>query len=169
MVNVSPGLMDLINLKTIKLKAEADNWKEAVHIAGRSLLDLQAIEPRFIEAMIHTILDYGPYMVLWPGVALLHARPEDGVRRLCLSLTTFRKPVNFGHPQHDPVDIAIVLGAVDNRAHIPALLELNSLMQNPATVKRLRETVYELHALNIISSFLKSIRGKDEKQPESVT
>lgn len=116
--------MDLINLKTIKLKADADNWKEAVHIAGRSLLDLQAIEPRFIEAMIYTILDFGPYMVLWPGVALLHARPEDGVRHLCLSLTTFRKPVKFGHPQHDPVDIAIVLGAVDNRAHIPALLEL---------------------------------------------
>jgi PTS system ascorbate-specific IIA component len=32
---------------------------------------------------------------LAPGIALLHARPEDGVKQACLSLITLQYPVKF--------------------------------------------------------------------------
>ncbi len=99
------------------------------------------------------IRQHGPYMVAWPGVALLHARPEDGVRRLCMSLVVLRQPVNFGHPENDPVFMAIALGAVDNRSHLRALLELHEMLLDRGTVDEIRTAVHKSKVLHLISGF----------------
>jgi mannitol operon transcriptional antiterminator len=122
-------LADLITPERIELGVAAKNWQEVVEKAGARLLETNAIEAQFIQAMKNIILEYGPYMVIWPGAVLLHAPPR-GVRHLCMQLITLREPVNFGHPENDPVQMAIVLGAVDSHAHVTALLELNQLMQD---------------------------------------
>ncbi len=77
-------------------------------------------------------------MVIWPGVVLLHARPDEGVNCLSMSLITLKNPVAFGTPGKDPVYIAIVLGAVNNNSHLNALFELNALMQKPLILDSLR-------------------------------
>jgi PTS system ascorbate-specific IIA component len=68
--------------------------------------------------------ELGPYCVIAPGIALLHARPEDGVKKACLSLITLKKPVPFGHSTNDPVDVVFTLGARNKEDHIEALAEL---------------------------------------------
>jgi len=100
MTRSDQGLIDLNDLLTkemIQLKKKAGNWMNAVQISGMPLVDQGFVEARFIEAMKKVILKYGPYMVLWPGIALLHAHSLDGVHSVGMSLTTFTTPVPFGH------------------------------------------------------------------------
>jgi len=99
--------------------------------------------------MKQNILLLGPYIVLMPGVALLHARPEDGVLRPCMGVMTLMKPVEFGHPTNDPVDVIVVFGATDKRSHIDALRVLAERLSDPHIIERMRvaETDAELLTL----------------------
>jgi mannitol/fructose-specific phosphotransferase system IIA component (Ntr-type) len=145
-----PSLISLITTETVRLGVIAHSWQSVVDWAGNLLLGVGAIEPRYVEAMKKIIVENGPYMVAWPGIALLHARPDEGVRRLCMSLVTLQEPVKFGHHQNDPVDIAIALGTVDKQSHVNALLQLVDILSNHKTVGRIRSAVHEQEVIKLI-------------------
>ncbi len=133
-----PALTDLLTSETIRVRLSASGWQQVVFSAGRLLVDTAAVEARYIEAMLEPILQHGPYMVGWPGIALLHGLPQQGVRRVCMALVTLDPPVPFGHARNDPVDVAVALGAVDGRIHLKALWQLVRLFDDPNAMHRLR-------------------------------
>ena len=135
-----PSLTRLLTEKTIQVIDRVSNWKTAVEVATIPLITNGAVIPDYINAMKRAVLDLGPYMVIWPGIALLHASPDDGVRRLGISLTLLVKPVKFGHVLNDPVDIIIVLAAIDKWSHLRALLDLIDLCNNSELIKKIRST-----------------------------
>ncbi|WP_166356158.1 PTS sugar transporter subunit IIA [Phytoactinopolyspora limicola] len=102
----------------------AADWRAAVRAACQPLVDAGAVEPRYTDRCVDMVEEHGPYMVLTPGLALAHARPTDGVRRLCLAATTLTEPVMFGHPDNDPVDLLIAFGSPDDSSHIGLLQKL---------------------------------------------
>jgi transcriptional antiterminator/mannitol/fructose-specific phosphotransferase system IIA component (Ntr-type) len=144
---------NLLDSKTIQCKVEANSWEEVIDVATQQLYRMHKIENRYIISIKEIIRKSGPYMVIWPGVVLLHALPEDGVRELCMSLTTLRKPVYFGHETHDPVEIAIVLGTIDKTSHLPALFDLNELIQNVNARENLTSTFHKSRILKVIANF----------------
>jgi mannitol operon transcriptional antiterminator len=146
-----PSLAGLITAETIGLKVAANGWQDAVDQAGRLLLDIGAIEATYVEAMKENIMTYGPYVVVAPGVALLHARPEDGVKELCISIATLQSPVEFGHPDNDPVDLVIALGAVDNRSHLKALAQLVTLLRDREMIDAVRRASTEEEILSLVN------------------
>jgi mannitol operon transcriptional antiterminator len=91
-----------------------------------------------VEAMKTSLEVNGPYMVIVPGVAILHARPEDGVRRVCMSLVTLSEGIRFGHKDNDPVDIAIAFAAVDQHQHLQALSDLMRLLADETALSDIR-------------------------------
>ena len=147
-----PPLASLITAETIGLRVAARDWQEVVDEAGSLLLAVGAIEPRYIEAMKEIIARYGPYAVIRPGVVLLHARPQDGVRRLCMSLVTTQRAVEFGHRHNDPVGLAIAFGAVGNHSHLKALAQLAELLGDQARVDGIREAAAKSEVLEIVST-----------------
>jgi transcriptional antiterminator/mannitol/fructose-specific phosphotransferase system IIA component (Ntr-type) len=148
-------LSDLIVSDTIELGVEANTWQAVVEKAGSRLLEVNAIDMQFIQAMKKIILEFGPYMVIWPGAVLLHA-PPHGVRRLCMGLINLKEPVLFGHLENDPVKVAVVLGAMDTRSHITALLELNQLMQDENARSAIGNTLHKSVILHWVSRYSKS-------------
>ena len=68
--------------------------------------------------------EQGPYIVLAPGIALAHARPEDGVVGLGLGVAVLERPVRFGHPDNDPVDVVLAFGSPDKESHLGVLAAL---------------------------------------------
>jgi len=145
-----PSLATLITAETIALRVASNNWQEVVDKAGNLLLGIRAIETRYIEAMKEIIVKYGPYVVIAPGIALLHARPEGGVKRLCMSLVTMHSPVEFGHPHNDPVYIAIALGAVDNCSHLKALEQLIEMISSQEMVGKIKSAFAKEEILELI-------------------
>jgi len=117
-------LNELLVHEAIQAQLNLKTREAVIQKAGDLLAEAGVIEPRYVSAMQRVMETLGPYCVIAPGIALLHARPEDGVRRSCLGLLTLKTPVVFGHSTNDPVDLAFALGAMDKQSHIKALAQL---------------------------------------------
>jgi len=117
-------LSDYISAEQIQLQIPVQDWKEAVRAGGDLLVRAGVCEPRYVDAMIQVVEKLGPYMVLAPGIALAHARPEDGVLRVGMSIVTLSTPVDFGSEANDPVRLVISFGGIDKNSHVGMLQEL---------------------------------------------
>lgn len=108
----------------VRVGVKAEDWRAAVRAACRPLLAAGAVEARYVERCVAMAEEHGPYMVVAPGVALAHARPEDGVRALGLAVAVLARPVEFGHPDNDPVDLVFAFGSPDRDQHVGLLSAL---------------------------------------------
>ncbi|AGB20096.1 BglG family transcription antiterminator [Thermoanaerobacterium thermosaccharolyticum] len=145
-----PLLKDLLTERTIKLNVEVKDWEEAVKVGGELLEQDGAIEHRYIDAMINSVKEIGPYIVIAPGIAMPHARPEAGVKKIGMSLITLKNPVNFGNKENDPVKIVVCLCAVDHSAHLKALSELVELLGDERFISTLLNSSSQDEIFNYI-------------------
>lgn len=148
---VHPVLKDLLTKDTIKLNVEAKDWEEAVRIGGELLEKSGVVESRYIEAMIETVKDMGPYIVIAPGVAMPHARPNAGVKKVGMSLITLKNPINFGNKDNDPVKIVVSFAAVDNTQHLEALRQLVEVLANNELLKKIMDGKSEEEVVELIN------------------
>ncbi|MGL6104089.1 MAG: PTS sugar transporter subunit IIA, partial [Exiguobacterium acetylicum] len=132
-----PVLNDLITTNQIQIHQRVESWMDAIRVAASPLLLEKKIQPAYIETMIQNVESHGPYIVLMPDVAIPHARPEDGVLQLGMSILKLEEPVLF--PQDKEVRLFFVLAAIDQTTHLKALSQLTNLLGNQADVTRLLE------------------------------
>lgn len=125
-----PMLRELLTKEMIELKVPAANWEEAIYAGGEILENKGFIEHRYVEAMIATVKKMGAYIVIAKGIAMPHARPEDGVKKIGISLITLENPVEFGSEENDPVSVVVFLCAIDNVTHLNALAELMEFLDD---------------------------------------
>ncbi len=145
-----PVLLDLITEKTVATNVDAKDWKDAIKKSGQLLVNEGFVKSSYIDAMISMAKTMRSYIVIAPGVALPHARPERGVNRVCMSLITLKKPIEFGHPKNDPVKVVISLGAIDNHTHLRALSELSDFLDKESIVKELVQCKNKKEIINLI-------------------
>jgi len=107
-----------------RTSVRAADWRAAIRSALQPLVAVGAVEDRYVEAAVAAVEMQGPYIVLAPGVALAHARPEDGAVVLGLSVAVLAEPVSFGHPTNDPVDVVLAFGSPDRDQHVGLLAAL---------------------------------------------
>ncbi|MGQ9767852.1 MAG: PTS sugar transporter subunit IIA [Anaerolineae bacterium] len=143
------NLRELIRPSLVATQVAAQDWEDAVRAVGALLVADDAVEPRFVDAMIAVVKEFGAYIVVAPGIALPHARPEDGVKRASIGMITLAQPVEFGNEENDPVSLVLALAAVDNKQHVQGLAELAALLGDDDAVARLRsaESAEELLAI----------------------
>jgi mannitol operon transcriptional antiterminator len=133
------SLVELLSPRMIQRDVVAGDWEEVVDRAGSILLSAGAVWPSYVEAMKDMIHLYGPYVVVAPGAALLHAGPEMGGKRLAMSLVILRDPVPFGHEVHDPVQLALAFSSIDHSTHVRAVMEAMALLSKPQALRSIRE------------------------------
>ena len=112
---------EIVNKHTIQAQVPALQPAEVIEKVGGLLLGVNAIWPSYIKAMKNLYSLYGPYMVIAPNTALLHAGPEMGSKKLAISLITLKEPIRFGHNVFDPVRIAMAFSSPVNSVHTNAL------------------------------------------------
>ncbi|ALC83889.1 MULTISPECIES: BglG family transcription antiterminator [Bacillus] len=128
-----PVLEELLTSQTIQLQSRVSDWKEGIRVASQPLVELGTVEERYVEAMIQSIEVNGPYVVITPGVAIPHSRPEQGVRSLSMSLLRLDEAVNFAPDK--PVRLIIVLAAADSESHLRALVQLTQMLGEPSNIE----------------------------------
>lgn len=134
-----PSLTELIPPERITFEVEVADWQQAIRYTGKLFLQAGMIEPRYIDAMIRTAEELGPYIVIAPHIALPHAGPEEGALETGLCLVKLKPPIPFGHEDHDPVELMFGLVAVDKEIHVRALQILAELLSTKRFVEALRE------------------------------
>lgn len=87
--------------------------------------------------MIRVVEEHGPYIVIAPGFALAHARPDASVTRTGMSFLRLASPVAFGHESNDPVRLVMALAARDDETHRDALASLATVLSDPERRRQL--------------------------------
>lgn len=128
---------------TITLQESVEGWPQALELCAKPLLDLQVIEPEYVTAIIQQHHTLGPYYVLAPGLAMPHARPEEGAKGLGLSLLKLKQGVSFGAGEFDPVNVIVMLAAPDKNSHIEMISSLAELFSSDTDMA-------ELHQVNTL-------------------
>lgn len=123
-------LSELTNEKLVKLNIEASDWQDAVRKAAAPLAEQKKIKPCYIDAIINSVKEVGPYILITKHVALPHARPEEGALESAIGIATLKTPVCFGNPDNDPVKYMFTLSAKDSSSHLSALANLAQLMDD---------------------------------------
>ncbi len=132
------SLCDLLTRDRINTITCPDNWREAIRASAALLEGQKVITPAYKESIIRSLEEFGPYMVMLPGITLAHAAPEEGARELGISLTLLNQPVHFGYQAHDPVHAIVILSARDEKTHLKALAQLFRMFKDPESARIIR-------------------------------
>ncbi|PNZ42883.1 PTS sugar transporter subunit IIA [Staphylococcus simulans] len=128
--------LDILTKDKIKVQDQVPDWSQAITEAAQPLLEQDYIETGYIDAMIDSVKELGPYIVIAPEIAIAHARPEDNVNKVGLSLLKLNESINFAEDSHY-ASLIFVLSATDNTSHLNVLQSLAGLLGNKEVVNQL--------------------------------
>ncbi|MEO1769370.1 BglG family transcription antiterminator [Candidatus Enterococcus ferrettii] len=146
-----PMLTELITPEMIQLSDQPLEWEEAIRLTAQPLVTQGKIEDQYIDAMINKVKQYGPFIHIGKGIALPHARPEDGVNELGMSLLKVQEPVLLVDDEKHAIRLFVCLAAVDNEAHLRALSSLTKLLSNKENLENLLNATTKEEILSILS------------------
>ncbi len=126
----------------VRDSVDAEDWRAATRQAAEALVHIGAATADYPSACIDVVEENGPYIVLAPGLALVHARPETGGLQVGLAVTRLAEPTCFGHPQNDPVDLLVAFCTPDETAHVELLRSLAAALGG-GLAERLRSATDE--------------------------
>lgn len=124
----------LLETRGITLDAVAGGAEEAIRIAGQRLVDIGAVDPSYVDAMLERERSVSTFM--GEGVAIPHGTNESkgAVRRNALSFTRFPDGVDWNGKQ---VTIAIGIAAQGND-HVGILSKLATILVDGESAEQLR-------------------------------
>ncbi len=138
----------MLSIHNIRIYDHAENWVDAITKAVTPLVENGYVEQRYIQSIIDNTIQYGPYYVLAPNIALPHARPEQGVLKKQLGVTLLRKAVKFSEGGYD-VHLLITLAASDSQGHLEALKELSEIMMDEDRIQKIINAKTEAEILDL--------------------
>lgn len=124
--------------KWIQINQTAQDWQEALTIACAPLIEYGAAELGYLQGIIENTKSWGPYYLIAPGIAMPHARPEQGAIDNQITLTTLNQPVVFGHEDCDPVWLLITVCATHSDDHIRLIQRISELVDSPLLLDEIR-------------------------------
>lgn len=128
------AIESMLKRENVQIWEGADTWEEAVTVAVTPLVDGGYVEERYIQGIIDNAAEYGPYFVICPDLALLHARPEQGTIKTQLAVTVMREPVFF-KPEGPGVRVLVTLAAIDSNSHLDVMRELAVMFSDPSRIE----------------------------------
>lgn len=134
---VQPMLNEVLEDHHVLLNETCTDWKNAIKKVSKPLLEDGIITSQYQDAMIQSVEEYGPYIVIGKHIALAHARPEEGANALGVSIATLNPNIEFGNEINDPVKIIFCLSATDSFSHLNIMKSIVSLVRNEEKVNRL--------------------------------
>ncbi len=106
------------------------DWKQAIRLSAQPLLAKETMTEAYIDAIFNSHQELGPYYVLAPGLAMPHARPEQGAIKNGLSLLHIKQGVSFDAEENDPVYVVIMLCALSGDEHINMITALADIFSD---------------------------------------
>ena len=124
--------LEILSSDKVLIRDRVDDWKHAIRVASKPLLEQGYFKQQYIEKMIYSVEELGPYI----EIAIAHARPSDDVKKIGLSLLKLNHHINFSENGHH-ASLVFVLSAVDNEGHLEILRNLATILGDSNTVNKL--------------------------------
>ncbi|WP_419961194.1 PTS sugar transporter subunit IIA [Psychrobacillus sp. BM2] len=126
----------ILEKQAILLDVTAKDWEDAVRICGEKLVQTGKVAVTYVDAMIRNIHELGPYILIAPGVAMPHARPEDGVIQEGISVVVLKEEVAFKPGKE--FKVLIGLAALNNETHIDILQKIAEVISKKDSMEQLK-------------------------------
>lgn len=143
-------ISDILKKENVQILDGVSSWQEAIYVSTRNLVEKGYVTNKYPQKIIELTKKYGAYYVLGPDVALVHARPEDGVIHKQLAITLFRRPVKF-EGKEDKVRLIIALAAEDSQSHLEVLQQIAEILSD---TKKLQSVIKADNADNLYEEFV---------------
>lgn len=144
-------ISEIMDESFCRINVTVKDWEDCVRQSGKILLENGCVEQSYIDDMVNVVNEYGPYIVIMPGVCLAHARPEAGAKKIGVSVMTLAEPVYFGNPDNDPVTLVLGLAAIDNNSHLDVIKDAVKFLSDESI-----EKIHQCKTAKELSDHLKS-------------
>ena len=145
-------MSEVIEARNIKLNVDASDWRDSMIKSGQLLVDSDYITKDYIDLTIKCVEENGPYILIIPGLALSHSRPDVSVKKTGLSLITLSKPVCF-NCDNDPVDIVLTLAATDDTSHLQKLQSMAEFISDEENIEFIKNAKSAEEVAKAINEF----------------
>ncbi|AXI10528.1 transcription antiterminator BglG [Oceanobacillus zhaokaii] len=146
----SPMLSELLTEDMIHFTSESLDWHHAISMAAEPLVNAESVEERYVDAMIKNVEEIGTYIHVGKGIAIPHARPEEGVKEIGMSFLRTKKPVLLLDKEEHAIDVFICIAAVDNESHLKALASLTKILADDTLLREIKEAETSEQIIEII-------------------
>lgn len=155
------SLENILNENHIRIREEARDWEGAIRRAGEVLVQAGSIKPGYIDKMIRSVKELGPYIVIMPGFALAHAAPCEDVIKSDIALITLKNPVCFESP-NDPVSVVLCLGCTDSSSHLDMLSAIAELLMEEDRIPEIAKAGSTKEVIEVLTGGIASKEGERE-------
>lgn len=123
----------------IQVIENIDSWEKAIEIGAQPLIEKGKIKYGYVEGIIQNIKTLGPYVILIPGVAMPHARPDENVLESSLAFLKINEGVKFTEDT-DKVYLMFILAAKNSDSHIEIIEKLTDVLGDDEKIEKLIES-----------------------------
>jgi len=140
--------MEFIKIENLKICNETLDADSALREIGQLLLKSNSIKVQYVDNMIASYKEFGPYFVIAPGVGIAHAKPDESVIKDDIALMICKTPVYF-NSHNDPVTMLFGLCATGSHNHMEVLVKIANLLSDSNSQKKIESmnNVIELYDL----------------------
>ncbi len=132
-------LKKLLEENRIIFEGGFNSWQEALSAGAKPLVEQGKITEKYIQDMIDSVNEHGPYIVIAPNIAMPHSQMgSNSVKDTAISLMLVENAVSFveGDPTKD-ARIFVTLAAVDNEKHFENMMAVSETLSNEDLVNDL--------------------------------
>lgn len=140
--------MGYLSKKSISLFSPAADWKDAVVESGKLLVAAGRATEAYVCAMVEAVQEFGAYMVVAPGLAMPHARPESGALETGISFLTLKEPVFFPGREDNPIIMLVALAAASDDVHLDLMKSIGEIISDDQQLQSLQQAVSENDVFN---------------------
>jgi len=144
MTDVAPALLEE---RGIRLAETATDRDDAIRQCGQTLVDIAAVDPAYVEAMLERERSISTYV--GEGVAIPHATlsGKAAVRRDALAVLRFPDGVDWDGV---PVYVCVAIAAVGD-GHVEILGALAQILLDPGQAEQLRQATRAEQVISLLA------------------
>lgn len=137
------------NIKFTDLKLD---WKKALYLSAKPLLDDGSIKEGFIENIIENIEKNGPYINLGKGIAIAHTKDSSFVNEDSLSLLRLSCPVIVSNDEENPIYNLFTLATTGSDKHLKYLSSLTKNLSDENILKEFEDATSRSHIHKLLNN-----------------
>ena len=124
----------------VQLQDGFDSWEEAIRTSSKGLLEQGYIKASYVDAMVKSVQDFGPYIVIAPNIAMPHARPGAGSNKVGFSVMLCKKPVAFSDQEEHKARLFVTLSCVSADTHLKMIQALVGILGDDSLVEKILQS-----------------------------
>ena len=125
---------NLLTPENCRQMKSVTDWKDAIHTALIPLQEGGWCTDEYEDSVLENTEKFGPYYVLCPQLALIHAGFEKGVNGTQMAVTVLEQPVRFSEDGPD-VRVLVALAAADRESHMEGIRATANIFMDPAKIE----------------------------------